>query len=471
MTTPRRSLPVPLLTSAIGLFALAATYLLPSLLDPAPAWPRFQPIRSGCEPARRTERHAGGAVLGAGAYMPCLFDTGMASGEPGLAIASDGTLLRSVTKAPTGIAVSLDGLHWQRRALPAGTRDGIPDGYLDPVTGRYFYSAIGDTPVYATDDKGASWQKGTFDSHDRYDWNKVFSGPPVTRRAGYPTNIYYCNMTQPGGFATGARCFRSSDGGRHFRTSGADPYKAGDCHTLTQPQGSGAGRGVVDPRDGTIYLPVHFCGAVEVAVSKDEGRSWTRRTVDRMRGSAAHGILAALASPSWRHQLMSGRGNVVPAEMAVNQFSDALGIDGAGRLYLLWIDEDFLPVLARSEDGALSWSRPQPIRPPGVVQAVLPAIAVTAAGRIGLSYYGSTDRQTWTGYLSIADDGAAAGPMFETAAVTPLGRPLMPEACCWASGPQEYTVARWAPDGSLWGAFVATGPKDARGVVARLVRR
>lgn len=471
MIAPRRSLPLPLLTGAIGLVTLASTYLLSPLIYPAPAWPRFQPIRSGCDTTRQTERHAGSTMLGAGSYTPCLFDTRMASGEPGLAIARDGTLMRSVAKTPTAIAVSTDGRTWQRRALPAGARDGIPDGYLDPATDRYFYSAIGDTPVYATDDKGASWQVGTFDSPDRYDWNKVFSGPPAKPRVGYPTNIYYCNMTQPGGFATGSRCFRSSDGGRHFRTSGADPYKSGDCRTLTQPQGSGTGRGVVDPRNGTIYLPVHFCGAVEVAVSHDEGRSWTRHTVDRMRGSAAHGIIAALASPAWRAQLMHGRTNIVPAEMAINQFSDALGIDASGRLYLLWIDEDFLPVLSRSDDGAHSWSKPLPIRPPGVVQAVLPAIAVTAAGRIGLSYYGSTDRQTWTGYLAIADDGVAPTPVFETAAVTPPGRPLMPEPCCWASGPQEYTVARWAPDGSLWGAFVATGPKDARGVVARLVRR
>ena len=466
--------PVPLLLGVIALVALVATYLLPALISPAPAGPVFRAHPSGCEAQRRTIRHIGGVAQGSGTYYPCLVDTGMTSGEPGLAITRDGTLLRSVTKTPVGLAVSTDGgAHWQRRMLPKGAPDGIPDGYLDPVTDRYFYSGLGNSPVFASDNKGATWQAGTFDSTQRYDWNKVFSGRPVSARtSGYPMNIYYCNMTMPGGFFTGNRCYKSVDGGRHFRTSGAEPYKQGDCRNMTQPNGSGSGRGVVDPRDGTIYLPVHFCGAVEVAVSRDEGKSWTRNTVIRVHGGGGSAILAALASPAWRKQLMCGRANIVPAEMAASQFSDALAMDASGRLYLLWIDETMLPVMSRSSDGGRTWDTPVPIGPPGVVQTVLSSVAIAPDGRVGVSYYGTQDKQTWTGYLSISENGAAPVPTFETAAVTPAGNPLMPEPCCWASGPQEYTAARWAPDGSLWGAFVATTPKgDARGVLGRLVRR
>ena len=112
------------------------------------------------------------------------------------------------------------------------------------------------------------------------------------------------------------------------------------------------------------------------------------------------------------------------------------------------------------------------INPPGVLQTVFTGIAVTPEGRVGLSYYGTTDKQVWTGYLAISDNPTAPLPTFETASVTRPGKPLMPEACCWASGPQEYTIPRWAPDGSLWGAFVATVPKgDAQGVLGRLVKR
>jgi hypothetical protein len=398
----------------------------------------------------------------------------MRSGEPGLAIKRDGTLLRSVTTGPAGIAVSSDnGVRWTRRLLPAGARTGIPDGYLDPVTQRYFYSALGDSPVYSSDDNSASWQTGTFDSPERFDWNRVFAGSPVFRRSnGHPTNIYYCNMTQPGGLVTGARCFKSVDGGRVFRTAGPDPFKQGDCMNLTQPSGSGPGRGIVDPEDGAIYLPVHFCGATEVAVSRDEGTTWVRHAVQRMHNSGYKAVLDALASRAWRKQLTNGRTNIVPAELAANQTSDALAMDAAGRLYCVWIDESYLPVLSWSGDKALTWSSPVRFNSPGVVQAVLPSLAIAPDGRVGIAYYGSTDKQTWTGYLAISDSATAAVPTFETASITRAGQPLMPEACCWASGPQEYTIARWAPDGSLWGAFVATvATGDAEGVLGRLIRR
>ncbi len=463
----------PVLLGLAGVLALLALYVLPAAAR-RPAWPDFKPPATGCQAGVRTVRHAGGAALGAGSYEPCLVDTGMTTGEPGLAISRDGALLRSVAKGPAGVAVSSDnGASWTRRVLPAGTQVAIPDGYLDPVTDRYFYSGMGNTPVYASDDKGVTWRKGTFDSAQRYDWNRVFSGAPVVRRAaGYPTNIYYCNMTLPAGFFTGARCFKSVDGGATFKTSGADPFKQGDCRNFTQPQGSGPGRGVVDPRDGAIYLPVHFCGTVEVAISRDEGVTWTHKVVDRMRGSGSQGILNSIASPAWRKQLMSGRGNPVTAEMAAGQFSDAIAMDASGRLYLAWVDEAYTPVLSWSGDNGRTWSKPAPFGPPGVVQTVLLSLAVTPEGRVGASYYGSTDRQTWTGYLAVSDNPTATVPTFETAAVTPAGRPLMPEACCWASGAQEYTAARWAPDGSLWAAFAATTPKgDAEGVLGRLIRR
>ena len=469
--TPLKSI-VPLL-GLCGIALLTAAFVVPSLIHQEAPWPLFAHQQTGCLAQVRTIRHAADKVLGTGEYQPCLIDTGLPSGEPGLAIGRDGTLLRSVTLHPAGIAVSSDnGQSWTRRPLPNGAREGIPDGYIDPVTGRYFYSALGNSPVYASDDEGRTWQAGTFDSAERYDWNKVFSGRPVkARQGGYPTNIYYCNMTQPGGFLTGTRCFKSTDGGRAFITAGPDPYRRGDCTDYTQPQGSGAARGLVDPRDGTIYLPVNYCGVLEVAVSRDEGATWTRQRVEKQQGSGGTALLAALASRPWRHQLMHGRKNIVPVEMAANQASDAIGIDGAGRLYMVWIDEAHQPVIAWSSDQARTWSKAVRIGMPGLAQAVLPSLAVTSDGRIGISYYGTTDKQVWTGYLAIGSGVQGNVPVFESAAITRPDAPLMPEPCCWASGPQEYTAARWAPDGSLWGAFIATTPKgDARGIMGQLVR-
>jgi hypothetical protein len=468
---PRPESCIPLALGAVALALLAAMYVAPPVFRREAPWPVFAKHVSGCLNGARTQHHAGGRSLGEGAYQPCLVDTGQPSGEPGLAIAPDGTLIRSVALNPTGILVSADqGRTWLRRALPAGTRDGIPDGYIDPVTGRYFYSALGNSPVYASDDKGQSWQAGQFDSAVRYDWNKVFSGRPVkAREGGYPTNIYYCNMTQPGGFLTGTRCFRSTDGGRTFVTSGADPYRRGDCTDYTQPQGSGVARGVVDPRDGTIYLSTSFCGAIEVAVSRDEGTTWTRRRVQAQSGSGGTALIAALGSAAWRNQLLHRRKNIVPIEMAANQSSDAIGIDGRGRLYLIWLDDQFQLVIATSPDQAQTWAAPQRIGLPGLAQTALPSLAVAADGKLGVAYYGTADGQVWTGYMGIGTLSADGKSAFETAAITRANAPLMPEPCCWASGANEYTAARWAPDGSLWGAFLATtatGP--ARGIMGRL---
>lgn len=98
------------------------------------------------------------------------------------------------------------------------------------------------------------------------------------------------------------------------------------------------------------------------------------------------------------------------------------------------------------------------------------SLAMTPRGRLGISYHGTTDRETYTGYLAVSDDPAAPAPQIQTATVTRPGKPLMDEPCCWASGTQEYTSARWAPDGSLWSAFALQaerGPRPRRARPAR----
>ena len=259
-----------------GVLGVVSLLSVIGVLAPAqpPTWSAATAARVECHADQRTVRHSGGVSLGAGAYEPCLINTGMTTGESGLAISGDGTLLRSVATEPLGIAVSSDnGVTWERRVLPDGATAGIADGYLDPVTDRYFYSGMGNTPVYGSDDHGATWQTGTFDSPDRMDWNRVFSGVPVAPRTeGYPTNIYYCNWTTGGGFNSFTRCYKSVNGGRVFTTTGPNPYRPEDCTDLTQTPGVGHGRGIVDPRTGAIYMSASFCGAFELLRVAGRGR-------------------------------------------------------------------------------------------------------------------------------------------------------------------------------------------------------
>ena len=104
---PPPKYPTPVVFGTLGLVTLAVVFLLPALLEDSPAGPVFIQHKPECQGDRRTIRHSGGVVLGSGVYEPCLIDTGMPSGEPGLAISRDGTLLRSVSTDPTGIAVSI----------------------------------------------------------------------------------------------------------------------------------------------------------------------------------------------------------------------------------------------------------------------------------------------------------------------------------------------------------------------------
>jgi hypothetical protein len=433
-----------------------------------------KPPDHGCQADRRTVQHSDGVVLAEGTYIPCLIDTGFKSGESGLAITRDGTLLRSVTLFPTGIAVSSDsGATWKLQVLPKNAPAFIADGYVDPATDRYFYAGAFSKPVFSSDDKGITWSQSTFGPGRRDDWPKLFSGPPATPRSGgYPTNIYYCNWTLPLGIFSQTRCFKSIDGGAAFTATGSDPYANAICKDSAQTTGVGHGRGIVDPHDGTIYLPASYCGSMEVAISRDEGASWQRKTIRKNASNAEKKLSDAKHSAQWREQLDNYSFNLVPAELAAGQNSDSLAIDGNGRLYALWIDGDsYLPVIAYSSDGGAQWSEPVVVSPPDVVQAVLPSIAIASDGRLGISYYGTRDKWSWTGYMAISNDAAVSKPIFETATVTYPTQPLLSEPCCWASGPQEYTAARWAPDGSLWAAFAGhTGVFFyARGVVGRLV--
>jgi len=429
---------------------------------------------AGCQPDRRTTMHSGNTVIAEGTFIPCVIDTGFKSGESGLAITRDGTLLRSVTLSPTGIAASSDnGATWSLRPLPKGAPAFIADGYIDPVSDRYFYAGAFKKPVFSSDDKGVTWSPSTFDNSPRDDWPKLFSGTPVTpRNNSFASNIYYCNWTAPFGIFSQTRCFKSTDGGNNFTKTGSDPYAGAVCKIRGQTPGVGHGRGIVDSRNGTIYLPASYCGAMEVAISHDEGESWQRQVIKQDAYSSQKAIADAKNSKPWHEQLANYSFNLVPAEFASSQQGDALGMDNQGRLYAVWIDGNtYLPVISHSVDAGKTWSDPVVFSAPDVVQAVLPSIAVTADGRVGISYYGTTDKWSWTGYLAISDDVTNPTPVFQTAAITRADLPLMPEPCCWASGPQEYTAARWAPDGSLWSAYAGhTGIFFyARGMLGRLI--
>lgn len=467
---------------AVGAMVASALTLPMAGGSVASAVPAGVELAPGCDGERRTVVFTdAGVVSQEGSWHPCVVDTGMTTGESGLAIAGDGTLLRSVASNPNGIAVSSDeGATWERRLLPEETGTAIADGWMDPDTGRYFYSESGDTPVRITDDQGLTWRDGTFDSANRHDWNRVWSGRPVELRAdGYPNNIYYCNWINPLGAISQTDCFRSVDGGETFQKVG-ETIVAGACEDPSVLPKVYHGRGLVDPSDGTLYLPAHMCGKLVVLVSPDEGVTWERFPIEASAQPSfgpVTNIPRAVNEP-FLFQTASGQVNPIPAEFSMSIQSDALRLGPDGRLHAIWIDhQSFLPFLASSADGGRTWSEPVVVSPPDVGKGILPSLDIDETGRLGFSFHGSLDDgATWTGYLGVADERGGVMTI-ESAPVTPPGEPLMDQPCCWANGLQEYSAARWAPDGTLYAALQASNPAlfpsnlqdSGSGVVGRLV--
>jgi hypothetical protein len=214
------------------------------------------------------------------------------------------------------------------------------------------------------------------------------------------------------------------------------------------------------------------CGQLWLLVSADEGATWSRRDVPiakTVRQSTASN--AQQNDPALEKQQQSGHNNIAGPQGSALVHSQVLALEPNGHFALVWIDErDFLVHMAGSEDRGVTWSKDVVVSAPGVTQTTEPAIVANRDGRLGISYYGTEDDYTWTGYLAIVDDAARPAMIIQSAAVTPPDKPLMSHPCCWANGLAEWTSVAFAPDGSLWAGFqnyVEMG--DPFGMVARLV--
>jgi hypothetical protein len=293
--------------------------------------------------------------------------------------------------------------------------------------------------------------------------------------------VYYC-ASQAGGTArigTNAACEKSTDGGLTWQPTG-DPITTPALGPGNDgfPNCNGAlGHGTTDSQ-GTLYLPHAQCGVPTLAISHDEGATWTNVRVSDT-GIADYG-------------------SYIDHEAGV-------GVDGEGTIYYAWDGPDRLPVLAVSADGGLTWSEPLALAPAGLHQAIFPALAAFPDGRVAVAYYGSTNAPlppfpdptcnpiqctggeddsdyadaTWNGYLTLVEPGKDATRW--TASVNPPDDPFFRGRCnavdCGALG--DFLDVRFGVDGSPWAAFVdacqqacVRGGDDndaSEGVVATLV--
>ena len=260
-------------------------------------------------------------------------------------------------------------------------------------TNRTFVSQLlGKTSLMSfTDDDGANWTPSQGSGiNSGVDHQTIGGGPYAKNTDGslkgaaiqhpgpngqiYPNAIYYAS--QDAGLAEIAR---SDDGGFTFGV-------ALPMWTLVQCDGL-HGHIKVGP-DGTVYVPNKSCGGKQgVAVSEDNGLTWSIRTID---GSTA--------------------GDTDPS----------VGIGTDGTVYFGYADGDGHARTAVSRDRGLSWQNVQDVGAvQGVQNTVFPAVIAGDSDRAAFFFLGSatpgangraTDTSfpgTWFGYIATTFDGGA----------------------------------------------------------------
>ncbi|MFN2455015.1 MAG: PKD domain-containing protein [Pyrinomonadaceae bacterium] len=250
---------------------------------------------------------------------------------------------------------------WEDKSAPTSATTFDPILFTDSKRGRTFVSQLifGTTLSLSsiTDDDGATWipsqGAGIASGIDHQTYGGGPFAAPLTRDANsplYPNAVYYCAQD-----LVTANCAVSLDGGITYGP-------AISAYTLTC--GGLHGHIKVAP-DGTAYLPNKGCsGAQGVAVSTDNGVTWTIKTVP----------------------------NSTPGDS-----DPSVGIGANGAVYFGYADGDGHPRVAVSHDHGDSWSQPQDVGAAFNIQnTVFPAMVAGDDDRAAYAFLGTSTPNTIT---------------------------------------------------------------------------
>ena len=351
--------------------------------------------------------------------VPCLVSTSWGTSEPSLGVAADGTLfLYPAYEAPneqlaaaeqfTGMAIARsqdEGATFERRTSFIGPVDfhpytADPYMYLDPYTGRVFFEDLIVPPfncanVSYSDDNGETWSQtlGGCGLFDHVGWA---SGPPAVSDGPYPVVLQRCAISYGLTYSAslGTSCQRSLDGGVTWELPGDPPFLFGPDGPYVPPSCSGAAHHPFIDHRGWTWIARRWCdGAAWVAVSKDEGGTWTQHRIAED-GGIYHDV--------------------------------AIGVDTAGHAFAFWIDSDDRPVLSVSLDEAATWSQPMDIAAPGVEHAGMVSLAPGGVGKAALSYVATLADAPDTHGIVVAAYDLHTTPRFHSAIVSSPEAPLEP---------------------------------------------
>lgn len=329
-------------------------------------------------------RRAGEPTIGAnrrntGFFVAATFDS--VAGVPGVVRTARSVVLRSRDKGLTWEATSPI-LPGDLTTEPPTTLD--PYLHVDTETGRVFsidlYVAC--SWMVFSDDEGASWQRNVLACGDQVnDHHTILTAPaaPGLSTTGYPRMLYYC-FNRVGD----SSCGRSHDGGVTFVPT-RDPAFLG-VNEDGELCGGLHGHLAADST-GRIFLPKGHCDFPWVAISEDGGDTWTRVKI------SGH-------IPMPHHEV-------------------SVAVDASDNLYAVYWDARWrLPFLSVSTDHGRTWSTPLMIAPPGVHEVNFPTIAAGDAGRIAITFPGTTVKGTndstrpWNSYVLVSTNALDPDPLF-----------------------------------------------------------
>lgn len=306
---------------------------------------------------------------------------------------------------------------WADKRSPYSRVSLDPILFTDSTTGRTFASQLdGACSVTSyTDDDGETWAPsqgcGLPAGVDHQTLGGgAYAAPAPPLRTAYPHAIYYCSQSIAAAF-----CARSDDGGvtfgpgitlYTFASTSDTPLAIGQCGGLH-------GHVKVAP-DGTAYVPNHNCkdaqlaSRVGVAVSTDNGMSWTVRTVPDSNTTSAGG------DPS-------------------------VGIGARNTVYLGYANSDGHAKIAVSQDRGATWSKSKDAGVAfGIQNTEFPEVVAGDDDRAGFAFLGTTtpgDPQAatfagvWHLYVAATYDGGRTWTTSDATPADPVQR-----GCIWNGG-------------------------------------
>jgi hypothetical protein len=411
---------------------------------------------------------AGVSQNGSGRMTPCFIETDLGTSEPALFVRKDGSLVYSPVHLPNGgigvMRSSDSGSTWSvtvpLRADGTSHSRVQPSTYMEPGTERILFSSSRSSfspikiqtglDMSISDDGGETWAASTVTNFKGIDWVKYAAGQPKSSTLnGFPKILY---MSGPTPISTNAvvvapkihQVLKSLDGGATWVEAGGFDITLGGSKCGVNEYIL-FGSSTVTP-DGTLIIGGRHCTKVGVAMSKDEGKTWTVKDIGSttlIKGSTTIGIAA---NP-----------NYVLAQPITS--------DAEGNLYALYADARNLLRLTVSRDQGNTWSAPVVVSAPKITQVHLTSLAIKAPGQVAIAYYGSQDTGSvvvnHNVYVAESSDVFAANPVFQSQMVNRSDTPMFAKGfdsnyigMFFGGDLAELTQIQYAPNGDLFVSFV-----------------